>query len=179
MIVPHRYHFWGKAVHIFVYMCVCVCVCCLCFFFFFFFFFFFSSGGGGEGGGGWVGVTLLLFNDHLLDHNNGLSFTISLLSLVFRRYCRSTVTTFSIWVQNFRTSRNAVTPSSKVCNTFCFRMSLSEVWAYWKFNVSKLNMRIQPARRPQVSWLRKKADEMQSFADKKDMRKLLDALKIV
>ena len=31
----------------------------------------------------------------------------------------------------------------------------------------------------QDSWLRKKADEIQSFADRKDMEKLFDALKTV
>ena len=31
----------------------------------------------------------------------------------------------------------------------------------------------------QDSWLRKKADEIQSFADRKDMKKLFDALKTV
>ena len=31
----------------------------------------------------------------------------------------------------------------------------------------------------QDSWLRKKADEIQSFADRKDMKKVLDALKTV
>ena len=31
----------------------------------------------------------------------------------------------------------------------------------------------------QDSWMRKKADEIQSFADRKDMKKFFDALKIV
>ena len=31
----------------------------------------------------------------------------------------------------------------------------------------------------QDSWLRKKADEIQSFADRKDMKKFFDALKTV